>query len=144
MAPHSVSPPLEAVDLSKAIVADEIPSTLKRVEPEELSQLEIAKGESSASIISIEPLDSTVDNNTKISYSSRLHAELQPVSKPRAPLRTIFPALELEDHPIDDTPSLKAIVVGAGISGINAGILLPIKVPGIELVIYEKASDIVS
>lgn len=80
----------------------------------------------------------------KISYSSKLQADVQPTSKPRAPLRTIFPAFEIEDHPIDETPSIKAIVVGAGISGINTGILLPIKVPGIELVIYEKASDIVS
>ncbi|OBT76266.1 hypothetical protein VF21_03316 [Pseudogymnoascus sp. 05NY08] len=33
-------------------------------------------------------------------------------------------------------------VIGAGISGITAGILLPAKVPGIDLTIYEKNSDV--
>lgn len=76
-------------------------------------------------------------------YSAKLQSELQPKSKPRAPLRTIFPSFEIEEHAIDDTPNLKAIVVGAGISGIDAGILFPQKVPGLELVIYEQTSDIV-
>lgn len=35
-------------------------------------------------------------------------------------------------------------MIGAGISGITAGILLPAKVPGIDLTIYEKNSDVVS
>lgn len=35
-------------------------------------------------------------------------------------------------------------MIGAGISGINAGILLPIKVPGIQLTIFEKNADVVS
>lgn len=52
--------------------------------------------------------------------------------------------LDLEDHPIDNNPPLKAIVIGAGISGINAAILLPIKVPGLQLVVYERDSDLVS
>ncbi len=32
---------------------------------------------------------------------------------------------------------------GAGISGINAGILFPIKVPKIDLTIFEKNADVV-
>ena len=51
--------------------------------------------------------------------------------------------LELEEHPIDSPKSLKAIVVGAGISGINAAILLPVKVPGLELLVFERDSDVV-
>jgi predicted NAD/FAD-binding protein len=35
-------------------------------------------------------------------------------------------------------------IVGAGISGISAGVLLPAKVPGIDLTIYEKNNDVVS
>jgi hypothetical protein len=35
-------------------------------------------------------------------------------------------------------------VIGAGIAGITAGILLPIKVPGIDLTIFEKNPDVVS
>ncbi|KAL2839123.1 hypothetical protein BJY01DRAFT_257842 [Aspergillus pseudoustus] len=56
--------------------------------------------------------------------------------------RTIYPPMILEDHPVDEALSIKAIVVGAGITGINAGILLPTKVPGLELKIYERHSDI--
>jgi len=51
--------------------------------------------------------------------------------------------LHLEDHPIDETRKLKVIVVGAGIAGINTAILLPAKVPAIDLVIYERNPDIV-
>lgn len=64
-------------------------------------------------------------------------------NKSKVPLRTIFPPLDLEDHPIDEVPSLKVIVVGAGLSGVTAGVLLPAKVPGIDLVIYERTSDLV-
>ncbi|KAL8822254.1 MAG: hypothetical protein Q9191_007005 [Dirinaria sp. TL-2023a] len=51
---------------------------------------------------------------------------------------------QLEDHPIDEGRKLRVIVIGAGLSGILAGILLPIKVPGIELTILEKNADVVS
>ncbi|OJJ00880.1 hypothetical protein ASPVEDRAFT_127510 [Aspergillus versicolor CBS 583.65] len=56
--------------------------------------------------------------------------------------RTIHPPLILENHPVDERLPLKAIVVGAGITGITAGILLPAKVPGLNLTIYERHSDI--
>ncbi|KAF7556420.1 hypothetical protein G7Z17_g1383 [Cylindrodendrum hubeiense] len=57
-------------------------------------------------------------------------------------LRTVFPALQLEDHPIDEHPPIRVVVVGAGISGLVAGILLPAKVPGLDLTIYERNDDI--
>lgn len=66
------------------------------------------------------------------------------VSTPAVPLRTVWPPLELEDHPIDEFPSIRVLVVGAGVSGITAGILLPAKVPNIDLVIYERQNDLVS
>ena len=53
-------------------------------------------------------------------------------------------ALELEDHFIDDVRSLKVVVIGAGLAGILAGILLPVKVPNIQLTILEKNHDVVS
>lgn len=94
---------------------------------------------------STSPLPQAVETSQEtIRFSSVLQAELQPKTKPKAPLRTIFPPLELEAHPIDEVFPIKAIVVGAGIAGINAGIILPRKVPGLELVIYEKTSDVVS
>lgn len=52
--------------------------------------------------------------------------------------------LQLENHPIDQVRSLRVAVIGAGLAGITAGILLPAKVPGIKLRIYEKNSDVVS
>jgi hypothetical protein len=58
-------------------------------------------------------------------------------------LRTVFPPLVLEDHPIDERPPFRVIVAGGGISGITAGILFPAKVPGIDLVIYERNDNIV-
>ena len=45
---------------------------------------------------------------------------------------------------IDQVRPLKVAVIGAGLAGINAGILLPAKVPGIQLSIFEKNSDVVS
>lgn len=58
-------------------------------------------------------------------------------------LRTIFPVMELEDHPIDKTSPIRVVVVGAGIAGVTAGILLPQKVPNIDLTILERHDDIV-
>jgi hypothetical protein len=58
--------------------------------------------------------------------------------------RTVFPPLELEEHPIDDVRPLRVVVVGAGVSGITAAILFPAKVPRIDLTIYERESDVVS
>ncbi|KAF2478854.1 hypothetical protein BDY17DRAFT_305945 [Neohortaea acidophila] len=50
--------------------------------------------------------------------------------------------LELEDKPIDEIRQLKVAVIGAGLSGITAGILLPAKVPGIQVTILEKNADV--
>ncbi|KAL2876602.1 hypothetical protein SGCOL_008180 [Colletotrichum sp. CLE4] len=57
-------------------------------------------------------------------------------------LRTIRPHYLIEEHPIDEHQTVRAIVVGAGISGITAGILLPAKVPNLDLVVYERNKDL--
>lgn len=54
-----------------------------------------------------------------------------------------MPRLELVDRFIDEPRELRVAVIGAGISGIIAGILLPAKVPGIKLTIFEKNADVV-
>jgi protoporphyrinogen oxidase len=38
---------------------------------------------------------------------------------------------------------VQVAVIGAGIAGITAGVLLPIKVPGVQLTIFDKNSDVV-
>lgn len=68
---------------------------------------------------------------------------IQPSIVNRPPLKTISPPLIIEEHPIDEYPRLKVVVVGAGIAGVNAGILLPRKVPDIDLVILERHADLV-
>ncbi|KAH0432695.1 4-hydroxyacetophenone monooxygenase [Colletotrichum camelliae] len=57
-------------------------------------------------------------------------------------LKTTDPHFVIEEHPIDEYEPIRAIVVGGGISGIIASILLPAKVPNLELVVYERNSDI--
>ncbi|OAQ99353.1 hypothetical protein LLEC1_01067 [Akanthomyces lecanii] len=49
--------------------------------------------------------------------------------------------LELVDRYIDEPRPLKVAVIGGGLAGILAGVLLPVKVPGIQLTIYEKNKD---
>ncbi|SMY20886.1 unnamed protein product [Zymoseptoria tritici ST99CH_1A5] len=49
---------------------------------------------------------------------------------------------KLSEHYIDDVQKLKVCIIGAGLAGITAGVLLPVKVPGIELEILEKNSEV--
>ncbi|KAK3997817.1 hypothetical protein QBC44DRAFT_338382 [Cladorrhinum sp. PSN332] len=51
------------------------------------------------------------------------------------------PRISLIDRFIDEPRALKVAVIGGGLAGINAGILLPAKVPNINLTIYEKNDD---
>lgn len=50
----------------------------------------------------------------------------------------------LENYFIDDFRPFRVAVIGAGLSGILSGILLPAKVPNVQLVIFEKNKDVVS
>jgi hypothetical protein len=61
-------------------------------------------------------------------------------------LSSKYPAsnLQLEDRHIDQHRSLRVTVIGAGIAGITAAILLPAKVPGIQLTVLEKNNEVVS
>lgn len=52
--------------------------------------------------------------------------------------------ISLTERFIDEPRPLRVAVIGGGIAGILAGILLPAKVPRIDLVIYEKSRDVVS
>lgn len=49
--------------------------------------------------------------------------------------------VDLVDRFLDEPRKLRVAVIGGGLAGILSGVLLPEKVPGIELVIYEKNAD---
>lgn len=53
------------------------------------------------------------------------------------------PSLTLIDRFVDEPRPLRVGVIGGGLAGISAGVLLPKKVPGIQLTIYEKNADVV-
>lgn len=54
------------------------------------------------------------------------------------------PKFRIEEHPIDTLRPVKVGIVGAGLAGITAGALLPAKLPGLDLRIYDKNADVVS
>ncbi|KAF7515577.1 hypothetical protein G7054_g14507 [Neopestalotiopsis clavispora] len=67
----------------------------------------------------------------------------EPQAEPASKQHKYFlPEIPLVDRYIDEPRSLRVAVVGAGLSGVIAGVLLPAKVPGIELTIFEKNADV--
>ena len=60
--------------------------------------------------------------------------------------RNAYPAplVPLIDRFVDEPRKLDVAIIGGGLSGIVAAILLRAKVPNIELTIYEKNKDFVS
>ena len=81
--------------------------------------------------------------------AAQVAGHLAPIEKPeptRPRLPISYPVSKLQLDPnrfIDDVRPLKVAVVGAGLAGINAGIILPAKVPGVKLTILEKNRDVV-
>jgi len=90
--------------------------------------------------------------NTGSSYAETLlpdpgaESNAENRARPSDTLHELYPIsdLELPDHHIDDVRSLRVTVIGAGLSGIVSGIMLPAKVPKIQLKILEKNDDVVS
>ncbi|KAI0136204.1 hypothetical protein BJ170DRAFT_698949 [Xylariales sp. AK1849] len=58
------------------------------------------------------------------------------------PWKYTLPEISLIDRHADEPRKLRVAVIGAGLSGVIAGVLLPAKVPGIELTIFEKNADV--
>ncbi|THG96306.1 hypothetical protein EW026_g5501 [Hermanssonia centrifuga] len=57
-------------------------------------------------------------------------------------LQEDYPPFQLGDSPIDDYPPFKVVVIGAGVSGIHAGIRFRQRVPNLSMSIYEKLDDV--
>jgi hypothetical protein len=53
-------------------------------------------------------------------------------------------AFSLDEPTIDDVRPLRVAIIGSGLSGVLAGVLLPAKVPNIQLTIFEKNHEVVS
>ncbi|CAK7211031.1 hypothetical protein SEUCBS140593_001030 [Sporothrix eucalyptigena] len=78
----------------------------------------------------------TGDESPKLPPPRSLHVEGKTIRD--------YPAttFHIEDHPVDERRNLRVVVIGAGLAGITAGVLLPHKVPGIHLTIFEKNADV--
>lgn len=114
-------------------MADALKDIASRVKP--------SSGEEASTEGSGQP---SAPTNGVASPASAADASVRPLLKqPAAP---IYPEakFELEDRHIDEPRSLRVVVVGAGLTGVTAGVLLPAKVPGIKLTIFEKNADVVS
>ncbi|KAL1981042.1 hypothetical protein VTN96DRAFT_3151 [Rasamsonia emersonii] len=61
--------------------------------------------------------------------------------KPEPEIQT-KPRFEIEEHPIDQVRDIKVGVIGAGLAGVTAAVLLPAKLPGLDLRVYEKNPDV--
>ncbi|KAH7034536.1 uncharacterized protein B0I36DRAFT_238872 [Microdochium trichocladiopsis] len=62
--------------------------------------------------------------------------------KYHSPASYPVPDFAVLDRHLDEPRELKVAVIGAGLAGITAGVLLPAKVPGIKLTIFEKNADV--
>lgn len=69
--------------------------------------------------------------------TSAINGRPQKVSYPKS-------RLDIVDRFLDEPRKLRVAIIGGGLAGILSGCLLPAKVPGVELVIYEKNPDFVS
>ncbi|KAJ6166968.1 hypothetical protein N7470_002415 [Penicillium chermesinum] len=57
-------------------------------------------------------------------------------------LRGGTPKFAIEEHPVDLVRPIKVGIIGAGLTGLSAGALLPAKLPGLDLRIYDKNADV--
>lgn len=72
-------------------------------------------------------------------HSSREEQKIRDAQTTYYPHPTPF---TLSERPIDAYRQLKVAVVGAGLSGVSAAALLPVKVPRIRLTVFEKNADV--
>ncbi|KAI1471554.1 FAD/NAD(P)-binding domain-containing protein [Daldinia caldariorum] len=81
-------------------------------------------------------------NGVKVSIAENVEEKVEPLLKEPKFGSYPTPTLKLEQRYIDDPRQLRVAVVGAGLSGVLAGIILPPKVPNLKLTIFEKNADV--
>ncbi|CAN8101273.1 unnamed protein product [Discula destructiva] len=72
---------------------------------------------------------------------ARIKTTLPRMNRPEKPASYPKSRVDLVDRFLDEPRKLRVAVIGGGLSGIISGCLLPAKVPGVELVLYEKNGD---
>jgi hypothetical protein len=84
-------------------------------------------------------LQSIKDQSEPVTQSQNVPTLAEPAAESTYPYPTDF---KIRERPVDYHRELKVAVIGGGLSGITAGILLPKKVPNINLTIIEKNGDL--
>ncbi|KAI1388808.1 FAD/NAD(P)-binding domain-containing protein [Hypoxylon trugodes] len=81
-------------------------------------------------------------NGVQVPVVENVKKTIEPLLK--EPQKSGYPrsTLKLEQRHIDEPRELRVAVIGAGLSGVLAGILLPAKVPNLKLTIFEKNADV--
>lgn len=95
----------------------------------------------------------TLPSIPKIARTESIKGSLDSASAPTVTIKDKFNDLDsnksvktqfqLEEHPVDTVRPIKVGIIGAGLAGITAGVLLPAKLPGLDLRIYDKNADAV-
>ncbi|KAI1083863.1 FAD/NAD(P)-binding domain-containing protein [Whalleya microplaca] len=78
----------------------------------------------------------------KLSVVENITDDVEPLLKKPESFSYPKSDISLVQRHIDEPRELRVAVVGAGLSGVIAGALLPAKVPGIKLTIFEKNADV--
>jgi cation diffusion facilitator CzcD-associated flavoprotein CzcO len=99
-----------------------------------LSSYAMASGNSS-----LKRLQSIKDQLEPATLGQDIPTLTEPTPESTYPYPTDF---KIRERPVDHHRELKVAVIGGGLSGITAGILLPKKVPNINLTIIEKNGDL--
>ncbi|KAI1480393.1 FAD/NAD(P)-binding domain-containing protein [Daldinia eschscholtzii] len=81
-------------------------------------------------------------NGVKVPISENVKEKVEPLLKEPKFGSYPTPTLKLEQRHIDEPRQLRVAVIGAGLSGVLAGIILPPKVPNLKLTIFEKNADV--
>ncbi|XXG97109.1 hypothetical protein Hte_003404 [Hypoxylon texense] len=104
--------------------------------------VELTNTDGSAPSTSAQGTSGEPTNGVQVPIVQDVTEAIKPLLK--QPEQSGYPAssISLVQRHIDEPRELRVAVIGAGMSGTLAGILLPVKVPNIKLTIFEKNADV--